>query len=252
MACCIVAALLISLYHRLAPRRARRADLDVGFAPAASRPAPGHGTGDHRTVRVTHDLGTRAAVAGWTLRFVAVGIAVYLPLSALLLAARVAEGDASTLSWLLRTAAALVMAGLAIRIASRIFRRGDDALTRSQIAGCAAVGISVAALELMALDMHVASLYHLHNATIHLVLHALPIAAAFVGLLLAFPSRLATNSPRQEHDVPLSHVPHPVDHSDDPVESGHRGDGDRDDGDRDDTRRTGIAALPVRSGTAAG
>ncbi|WP_267617253.1 hypothetical protein [Gordonia bronchialis] len=98
MACCIVAALLISLYHRLAPRRARRADLDVGFAPAASRPAPGHGTGDHRTVRVTHDLGTRAAVAGWTLRFVAVGIAVYLPLSALLLAARVAEGDASTLS----------------------------------------------------------------------------------------------------------------------------------------------------------
>ena len=36
MACCIVAALLISLYHRLAPRRARRADLDVGFAPAAS------------------------------------------------------------------------------------------------------------------------------------------------------------------------------------------------------------------------
>ncbi|MCH5641127.1 MULTISPECIES: hypothetical protein [unclassified Gordonia (in: high G+C Gram-positive bacteria)] len=245
MACCIVAALLIAVYHRLAPWRARRALSDDGFAPTANRPAPGEASAAFLPPRhPDRTLDTRTGVAAWTLRFVAVGLGVYLAMSALLVTCGIATGDAAQTIWLVRTAGALLLAAVAIRVASRLMRRGDDPCTRSQIVGCACVGIAIASLELMALDMHVASLYHVHNVTLHTVMHVLPLAAAFVGLLLAFPSSVRPSSRLEDDDRitaerPVSSVP--------AVEPG-----DERDGHRVDARRVGVAALSVRSGAPAG
>ncbi len=185
MVCCIVAAIMVVVIHRLMPWRSRIDD--GGFAPMATRGVPGATVGPAvASAPPVTWLDQRIAVVSWTLRFAALAIALYLIGGAALLMTGVASDTGPTVVWLIRSTLLVVAAAMLLRRASRLRRHGCDPLTIPQIVGCAGLGAGATSLVLVVLDVDLAGLYAISAPLVNGALHVVPALAVVVGLLLRF------------------------------------------------------------------
>lgn len=189
MACCIIAALVLALSGRLPGRR--RPDLDGGFAPVAVWPAAGtSAVATSLTAAGAHELlSRRQAALGWFLRFAACATFLYLIVSGSVAVGDIAAG-APAGAWLVRTAVLVVVGAGAALYGSKTLARGHDTSTRSHIVGYGLAATGIVALELMMLDMHILSLYHLPHGNAHNAFQALCLVCTITGGLLAGDLRL--------------------------------------------------------------
>lgn len=198
MACCVVAALVLAVLHGLTPWRRRAPDI-AGFAPTASRPGPGEPEAHRAAIAQTRQpapLSRRLAALGWVTRFVAVGAVFYVATVALLVRYGIAHTHASQTHWLVRTLAIVGAAAAAMALSTIIFRRGSDRSSGRQIVGFAAIGLALMAIEGMAFDMHLMSMFHLMNSGWHDIIHFAAFGALVLGFAIALPESGATK-PRQ-------------------------------------------------------
>jgi hypothetical protein len=194
MACCLIAATILAMLHRLTPWRRRQTDI-AEFAPVALRTAPGvkpaAATLSELPPRPA-PLDIRLGLVAWTLRFCSLGACIYLVLVALLVRTGIVHSSAPTATWVLRTGCVILLAGAATIAAARLLGRGQDRSTRRQIAGCAAVGFGLVLFESMLVDMHILSLFTtgglaFHSA-FHTGVHAVSVVLLVTGVLLAMPA----------------------------------------------------------------
>ncbi len=192
MVCCLFAALMVVVVHRLLPWRSP--PTDAGFAPVAFRSVLDEGAGSAGLGSPGIWLDRRTAVVAWTLRFVGIGAALYLAGSALVLWLGHLHSAAPTWVWIVRSAATAVVALVALTAAARRHRSGADPSSQVQIVAAAAFGSGLVFLLLMELDMHVLQLYHVHDSQLHTALHGSALTAMAIGALLLVAAR---NTPAQ-------------------------------------------------------
>ncbi|BDB40193.1 MULTISPECIES: hypothetical protein [Mycobacterium] len=189
MACCVIAALLLAIAHRLTPWRRRKPDV-AGFAPPATRPAPGEGLvscgmPQHQpSVALTRHL----AASAWICRFVAVGAGVYFAAVALALRSGLAHSTASVSIWAARTLGMVAVAGIAMALSTNIFRRGADRSTGREISGYAAIGLGLMLIEGTSFDMHLLSTYYVMSSSLHNAIHLAGYGLLLPGIAVALPS----------------------------------------------------------------
>ena len=195
MACCIVAAVLLMMLHRLTPWRRRPEDIAT-FAPVARRDAPG-------TVPVLYEnpvpapvpLRRRTALIAWVLWFCSVGACIYLAGVALLLWSGMVHSSAPTTAWVIRTCFVVVVAAIAAMLAKHLLRQGEDQSSRRDILGCATVGIALVAIERTTFEMDLLGLYRAANAVVSYGMHVAAIALLALGVLLALRGQRPVSSP---------------------------------------------------------
>jgi hypothetical protein len=186
MACCVIAALVLAILHRLTPWRRRTPDI-AGFAPQASRPAPGQVVAKVDVPQPPVILNRRVAALAWVVRFVAVGAAVYLSATALLVRFGVVHSHAPVSLWLARTLVIVAAAAIAMLLSANIFRRGTDLSTGREIIGYAAIGFALMAIEGMAFDMHLLSIYHVMDPGLHHGIQLATYAILLLGIATVLP-----------------------------------------------------------------
>lgn len=184
MACCVIASIILLVVHRATPRRRRASDV-ANFAPLAYRPAPGQMCpSEAAPPQPQTPLRTPVAMGAWALRFVSMGACCYLAMVAVMLRLGAVCSTVSTQAWVVRTVFVVSVAVIAGVLASQIFGSGQDRLSRREVVGSAALGISVVFLERTVVDMDLLSLYRAAAPMVGYLIHAAAVAALFVGVVL--------------------------------------------------------------------
>jgi len=130
-------------------------------------------------------------MSAWVLRFVSVGACAYLAVVGVLLSLGAARSGAPFGAWVLRTVFVVSVAIIAGVLASQVFRRGEDRLSRREVVGCAAVGIGLVFLERTVVEMDLLSLYSAASPVLGYAFHVVSIAALVAGVVVVLSGQRA-------------------------------------------------------------